>query len=209
MLVGIVGFAGSGKDTIGQYLIDQHKFQKDSYAKPLKDAVATIFNWPREMLEGDSISSRSWREQVDPFWSEVLGREVTPRWILQNIGTELFRKYLHPDLWVMSMKHRLQQKINENIVITDCRFPNEIQLLRDFGGSIIRVIRGSEPEWFSIAKEANCGNEEAKKEMTKYNIHYSEWAWAGLRFDNEIYNNCDKEMLFAKVDSLMFNNADY
>ena len=54
MLVGVVGLIGSGKDTVSERLVQKHNFKKDSFAKSLKDAVANIFNWDRELLEGDT-----------------------------------------------------------------------------------------------------------------------------------------------------------
>ena len=83
MLVGIVGLIGSGKGTVSDRLVEKHGYQKDSFAKSLKDAVASMFNWDRAMLEGDSESSRHWREQPDKFWSEKFGKTITPRWVLQ------------------------------------------------------------------------------------------------------------------------------
>ena len=69
MLIGVVGLISSGKGTVSDRLVEKHGYQKDSFAKSLKDAVASMFNWDRAMLEGDTESSRHWREQPDPFWS--------------------------------------------------------------------------------------------------------------------------------------------
>jgi len=52
MLIGIVGLISSGKDTVAERLVQEHNFKKDSFAKSLKDAVSSMFNWDREMLEG-------------------------------------------------------------------------------------------------------------------------------------------------------------
>lgn len=212
MLVGVVGFQGSGKDTVGQFLIDSYGFQRDSFAKPLKDAVAAIFGWCREMMEGQSRISREWREQEDQFWSEVLGHTVTPRWAMQHLGTNVIREHLHPDIWVLSMKRRVQDKLSnkQKIVITDCRFPNEIQALRDLGGIIIRVVRGAEPQWVEDARLANGGDKDALDRMLeKWKIHESEWAWIGQRFDHEILNNGDIDTLKAKVNNVLFEGSGF
>ena len=58
MIIGITGFIGSGKDTAANYLVAQHGFRRDSFAGALKDAVAQIFGWDRELLEGTTKSSR-------------------------------------------------------------------------------------------------------------------------------------------------------
>ena len=58
MIIGVTGFIGSGKDTIADYLCTQHGFKRISFAASLKDAVASVFGWDREMLEGTTKSSR-------------------------------------------------------------------------------------------------------------------------------------------------------
>ena len=85
MLIGVVGLIGSGKGTVSDRLAEKHGFRKDSFAKSLKDAVSSMFNWDREMLEGKTESSRHWREQPDKFWSEKFGKEVTPRWVYNTL----------------------------------------------------------------------------------------------------------------------------
>ena len=58
MIIGICGLIGSGKDTVAQTLIDNHNFVKTSFADRLKDAVAVMFNWNRELLDGKTDESR-------------------------------------------------------------------------------------------------------------------------------------------------------
>jgi len=84
MIIGICGLIGSGKDTVADYLVNEHGYRRESFANPLKDAVAAVFGWDREMLEGRSKESRQWREQTDAWWSERLGMNITPRWVMQN-----------------------------------------------------------------------------------------------------------------------------
>lgn len=209
-LVGVVGFQSSGKDTIGRFLIEKHNFQKDSFAKPLKDACAAIFGWSRELMEGQSHTSRAWREEEDSFWSEVFQHSVSPRWAMQYVGTNIMREHIHPDIWVLSMKRRVQDKLsnNQKIVITDCRFPNEIQAIRDLGGIIIRVIRGKEPEWIEDALLANNSDQDAINRMhTKWKIHESEWSWIGQHFDYVIHNNGDIDNLKLTINSLLFEGT--
>ncbi len=88
-LIGVCGLIGSGKDTIAGTLVGIG-WQQYSMARPLKDMTAQLFGWPRDMVEGSTEESRKWREQRDDWWSERLGREVTPRWALQHIQTELY-----------------------------------------------------------------------------------------------------------------------
>ena len=194
MLIGIVGLIGSGKDTVSDRLVEKHGYQKDSFAKSLKDAVASMFNWDREMLEGNTESSRHWREQPDKFWSEKFGKPVTPRWVLQYFGTEVMRGQMYDAIWVDSCMGRYK---GQNTVIADTRFPNEVIQIRKQGGKIIRVKRGPDPEWFVNYVEGN---------IKPTGIHSSEYAWAKEEFDFVITNDSDKEDLYAKIDDLIVSN---
>lgn len=205
MLIGVCGFKGSGKDTVGQRLVSTHSFQHDSFARPVKDALASIMNWDREMLEGSTPESRLWREREDPFWSQVLGRPITPRMALQQFGTDVMRKHFHQEVWVQSMKARLleYERQGHDVVVTDCRFPNEIALLREMGGTIIRVARGEDPHWMEDARKANSGSWLARWRMKRRAIHPSEWAWIGQDFDAQLVNDGDVETLWGKVAGLL------
>jgi hypothetical protein len=145
MIIGICGLIGAGKDTIADYLVNIHQFRRESFANTLKDAVSAIFGWDRELLEGRTRQSREWREQVDPWWAERLNMpNLTPRWILQHWGTEVVRKSFHDDTWIASLENKIR-KSNDDIVISDCRFPNEIAAIKRAGGLVIRVHRGPDP----------------------------------------------------------------
>ena len=194
MLIGIVGLIGSGKDTAAEHLVTQHGYIRDSFAKSLKDAVSAMFNWDREMLEGNTESSRHWREQPDTFWSEKFGKPVTPRWVLQHFGTEVMRGNMYDAIWVDSCIGRYK---GQNTVISDTRFPNEVKKIREHGGKIILVKRGDDPEWFTNYVEGN---------IEPTGIHSSEYAWAKEEFDYVIENNGTKEQLSAKLDELLVSN---
>jgi len=212
MIIGIVGLIGSGKDTIADYLQNIHQFRRESFAHTLKDAVAAVFGWDRELLEGRTKESRAWREQVDPWWAERLGMpDLTPRWVLQHWGTEVVRKGFHDDTWIAALENKLR-KTTDDIVISDCRFPNEIKAIKAAGGIVIRVVRGPEPEWFELAKIVNrgaTGNIEwslSKTRLEEYKIHASETAWAGTTFDVEIDNNSDGlDNLYKQIKNLVPN----
>lgn len=191
MIIGICGLIGSGKDTIADYLQNIYGFRRESFAATLKDAVSSVFGWDRDLLEGRTRQSRTWREQVDPWWSERLGMpHLTPRWVLQHWGTEVVRKSFHDDVWIASLENKLL-KTTDDVVISDCRFPNEIQAIKNVGGTVIRVVRGPEPEWYETAVLANQGNTTAQATLAQYGIHASETAWAGTDFDLVIDNNAD------------------
>ncbi len=188
MLIGLVGLMGSGKDTVAEHLVEYHGFKRDSFAKSLKDAVASMFNWDRKLLEGSTKKSREWREQPDAFWSERFGKEVTPRWVLQQFGTEIMRGQMYDAIWIDSCIGRYK---GEPTVISDTRFINEIKTIKAQSGKIICVKNGKLP---------------TQKEMQEKGAHQSEWDWLNSDFDFVIENNGTKEELFEKVDELFISN---
>jgi hypothetical protein len=212
MIIGICGFAGSGKDTIADYLQNIHQFRRESFAHTLKDAVAAVFGWDRDMLEGRTRESREWREQVDSWWTERLSMPVTPRLVLQVWGTEVARKSYHDDIWIASLENKLR-KTHDDVVISDCRFPNEIRAIKAAGGIVIRVVRGPEPVWYELARIVNQGPTRntkwrlSKNKLETYKIHASETAWIGTDFDAVIDNNQDgMDNLFTQVKNLVVNH---
>lgn len=204
MIIGICGFIGSGKDTVADYLVNFHEFRRDSFAATLKDAVAAVFGWDRELLEGRTKQAREWREQVDPWWAERLNiPTLTPRWVLQYWGTEVCRKGFNDDIWIASLENKVR-KSKDNIVISDCRFPNEIKAIKAQGGNVYWVQRGPLPEWYDLAIQHNLHNsDQANLELIKLKIHASETSWIGTKFDAIIDNNGTIEQLYAQVKTLV------
>jgi len=188
MLIGVVGLIGSGKDTVSKRLEQKHGFRRDSFAKSLKDAVSAMFNWDREMLEGNGDNSRQWREQPDKFWSKKFGKTVTPRWVLQHFGTEVMRQHMHDAIWIDSCLSRYDGKPT---VISDTRFQNELKTIKENKGQIILVKRGELP---------------TREQMQDKGAHKSEWDWMGWNFDHVIDNDGTKEDLYKKVDDLIVSN---
>ena len=208
MIIGICGFIGSGKDTIADYLVNFHGFRRESFANSLKDAVSNVFGWDRVLLEGRTLESREWREQVDEWWAERLNiPNLTPRFILQRWGTEVLRTSFHDDIWIASVENKIRQS-KDNIVITDCRFKNEIQSLKRIGGKVIRVKRGLEPDWYQLAIDANTGDYEANFKLAEYNILESERAWVGSNFDAIIENSTSIDELYQNIRCQVLNLPD-
>ena len=206
MIIGICGFIGSGKDTVADYLVNFHEFRRESFASTLKDAVASVFGWDRTLLEGRTKEAREWREQVDPWWAAKLDMPtLTPRWVLQYWGTEVCRKGFHDDIWIASLENKLRNS-RDNIVISDCRFPNEIESLKRAGGNIIWVQRGSLPDWYADAVSANQGSNVGLNAMKMRKIHASEWAWLGSDFDIVVDNNGSIDDLYKQSASLVVSN---
>jgi hypothetical protein len=206
MIIGICGFIGSGKDTVADYLVNFHEFRRESFASTLKDAVASVFGWDRTMLEGRTKEAREWREQVDPWWAARLDMPtLTPRWVLQYWGTEVCRRAFHDDIWIASLENKLRNS-KDNIVISDCRFPNEIESLKRAGGNIIWVQRGSLPDWYADAVSANQGSNVGLNAMKMRKIHASEWAWLGSDFDVVVDNNGSIDDLYKQSASLVVSD---
>lgn len=203
MIVGICGLIGSGKDTIADYLVNFHEFRRESFANTLKDAVSSVFGWDRTMLEGRTKEAREWREEVDHWWADRLDMPtLTPRWVLQYWGTEVCRKGFHDDIWIASLENKLRNS-RDHVVISDCRFPNEISSIRNAGGKIVWVRRGELPDWYDIAIEANKNNNVAIQELKLKKIHASETAWIGTEFDEIIYNDGSINDLYQQVEELV------
>jgi hypothetical protein len=209
MIIGVTGFIGSGKDTVANYLTTFHGYKRISFAGTLKDSVAAVFGWDRDMLEGTTKSSREWREQLDLWWSERLGiPELTPRWVLQQWGTEVCREGFHNDIWVASVENQLR-RAKDNIVITDCRFTNEIAAIKNAGGITIRVERGEKPEWYDSAIAYNHGPNSnslwsiSKSKLDRLKIHASEYSSVGLQHDYYLNNNSTIDDLHTQVESII------
>lgn len=208
MILGVTGFIGSGKDTVADYLVTQHGFKRLSFASSLKDAIASVFGWDRDMLEGTTKSSRNWREQRDEWWSERLGREITPRSTLQLWGTEVCRDGFHQDIWVASLENKLRQT-KDDIVITDCRFANEVAAIKNAGGITCRVERGPRPEWYESAVSYNKGEwgnidwALSKERLRKQGVHASEYSSVGLKYDHYLNNNGSIDELHNQISQLL------
>lgn len=191
-IIALVGFAGAGKDTLANCMVS-YGYTKVSFAGILKDITAIIFGWDREMLEGSNPISRIWREKVDEWWSNKLNMpHLTPRWVLQHIGTDLFRKHFHEDIWTACIEKKIYNL--DKVVITDCRFPNEIEMVKKYGGKIIHVHRHNYPFWFWPFKN--------KLSEPPKDVHPSEYEWIQIDFDMEFANDeegFDKINEFSKV----------
>ena len=132
MIIGLGFKARAGKDTVATHLVNNYLFTQESFAFPLKEFIGRqICGFNDKQLYG------AWKETIDQEW----GR--TPRQMLQLIGTDALRKVVHDDFWVIPMKRKLKEHIrnNKNVVISDVRFLNEISLIKELGGIVIKIER--------------------------------------------------------------------
>ena len=178
-LIGLSGRAGSGKDTVANYMVNNYNYTKLSFGNVLKDVVSCIFGWPRHLLEGDTKESREFREKEDKWWSTHLKIKITPRIALQKIGTDVFRMHFHPDIWLLILKKQITKY--DKIVVTDIRFLNEYNMIKNMGGTIIKISR----------------NEQIK------DTHLSENILDNIQFKYEIDNNGTIKELHQKINNLL------
>ena len=203
MIIGLCGFAGSGKGTLADILVENHDFHKISFATKLKDVASVMFGWNRDLLEGITDESRAWREEVDEYWSNELEQEVTPRIMLQLFGTDCVRKNLHNNIWVSIVKKTLIDNPDVNWIIPDVRFPNEVDVIQqELNSSVWWIRRGELPDWY---RTAAIDNETDTNYMiiNHPKVHESEYKWINTQFDNVIENNSSIEELGYVVALLM------
>lgn len=180
MLIGLLGYKFSGKDTTADYLVEKYGFKKYAFATALKDVCQILFSFNADQLYGNS------KEQVDPYW------QITPRSSFQFVGTDLIRNLIHkllPDVgdnfWVKVLDRQLNESKeleNNNCIISDCRFINEVDYIKSKGGIIIKILRSD----------------------TNIDSHISE---AGIdaitNYDYIIYNDGTLEELYNKIENII------
>jgi hypothetical protein len=143
-LIGVVGVARSGKSTIANYLVSRHGFVQHSFAAPLRAFVASILGWSLDELEARKEEPIPWLAAASGLPS-IPNVEwiVTPRYMMQTVGTEWGRKMIDADIWVKSCMARVQHDLDagRSVVISDVRFNNEAEVIRGAGGDVWQVLR--------------------------------------------------------------------
>lgn len=147
ILIGLAGRAGSGKDTFADALYDHHAFVKTSFAAPLKLAAQAIFGFSSEQL-----NDRNLKEAVSDYWG------FSPRQALQKLGTEGVRDVFGDSTWMKRWALTYHtMKDTDHIVVTDVRFNNEAEMIRSLGGTIIHIVRPSNPFGIGTAHRSEQG----------------------------------------------------
>jgi len=178
----IIGFTGrmhTGKDTAGNYLCAAHGFQRFAFADTLKSGIQKFGGFSDDQLWGES------KDSVDVFWG------ITPRQMLQDVGTFMREKYT-PDFWAMNLRRFAEENPGTDIVITDVRYDNEIEIIKDLGGFVVRVWRPS------TMKEII--------QQDSVSIHASERQEFSV--DETIDNSTTKGHLYHQIDELMYRWYD-
>lgn len=145
-LIGLCGLAKSGKSTIADYLVKEFGYKRIKFADPLKDMLRAL-GLSYQEIEGDRKEDSC----------KLLGGK-SPRFGMQSLGTEWGRNLISPDIWVDIWEHRVMEarKTKTPVVVDDCRFQNELDVLKRLGGLSITIIReGNEPVNDHISEKLN------------------------------------------------------
>tara|TARA_Y200000002_G_scaffold377243_1_gene382511 strand:+ start:1194 stop:1793 length:600 start_codon:yes stop_codon:yes gene_type:complete len=176
MIIGILGNKDHGKDTVSDYLVNKYKFEKKAFAEPLKEVCQILFGFTFEQLYGNS------KEIPDKYWG------VTPRNVLQFVGTELFRNKMSEiipgisqNFWLECMRRKSIEY--DRLVISDVRFQNEVDFIHEMNGIVIKIERRDKE-----TKDAHASEKELKH-ITNYDLY--------------IANNSDLKTLYFKVDEII------
>lgn len=163
MIIGLLGTIGSGKTTAASYLVDNYQFTEEMFADPLKKACKEMFLLSDDQLYG----TQEQKQEADERWFGA-----SPRQILQFVGTELFRDRLcelMPELgkhiFIHNMRLRLDS-IKGNMVVSDVRFQNEIDMIKEMGGYVIRIVRNDS----SVCLESGMHASENHDSLVGYDI---------------------------------------
>lgn len=176
-IIGLLGRKQAGKSTVARYLTEHYKMTEYSFADPLKRACMEIFGFTEDQLNIH-------KEQVDPFWG------VSPRRILQTVGTDLFRNELSfqiarfqgRSVWIGSMEKRLLTAPSGPVVVSDIRFEDEHAFIKKKNGITIQIVRTT-----------TVGDTHESETQHIPNVDYI------------IYNTGTLDDLHRQVDSIMQN----
>lgn len=191
IVIGVSGKIGSGKDEVAKYLVDKYKFLRNSMADPMKEGCKALFGFSDDQLWGDL------KAEVDSFW------HVTPRRVLQIIGTEMFRihliqalpeiNWIGDNFWVYRWLKWYTDSKAERVVVPDIRFLNEALMINN--------LNNGQTKAFVIRVNRNVAHEKIVAE------HKSENDLDDYKFNYVITNNETIDDLHHKINQIMWMNG--
>ena len=131
MIIGLSGYARSGKDTVAELLCLNYDYKRVSFADPMRQALYVL----SPKLDNNLRLS----DYIDEYGWEVAKQNLEVRRLLQVFGTEVGRKQFGSEFWIDIALKDLDS--NSLVVISDVRFPNEAEAIKKLGGSIWRINR--------------------------------------------------------------------
>jgi hypothetical protein len=159
-IIAFVGRAGAGKDTSAAYLVERYGFVQAMFAGALKEMALA---WAEYVgIDHAWFTERHLKEQPIP------GFGFSARRFMQTLGTEWGRT-LMPMIWIVGLQRHLGlheggTPLHDRIVLSDCRYPNEVEWLRGVGARLVRVVRDVEPV-AAHESEAHVGTFEVDAEL--------------------------------------------
>ncbi len=139
-VVGVMGAGpGCGKDTVARFMFDEAGYDIESFAAPIKNMTRTFLASLGYPL--DEIAQMIQGTQKNKCIPELPGC-VTPRYLMQTIGTEWGRECVSPTVWLDIMDYKIKgvhSTPGHGIVIPDVRFRNEVSFIREHKGAIVYV----------------------------------------------------------------------
>jgi hypothetical protein len=192
-VVGLSGFAQSGKTTAALYLEKKYGIRRKHIAEPLRAMLAVL-------LQANGMSSEMISRYLEGDLKEKLIPElgVTSRFAQITIGTEWGRELINSDLWANTWKRGIAD--GESVMNDSVRFPNEERVIKELGGLTILIKRpGTEPAKYKWGK---LGQFLFEKLGIMWGVHDSERT-DKLKPDFIIHNDSSVEQLYADLDNAM------
>lgn len=184
-IIGLSGYARCGKDTAASVLVEEFGFTRVAFADKLREVLYQLNPLVEYLgtLDRHAMKRNYLQEVIDEYgWNgyKETGFSYDIRRLLQRLGTEAGRETLWDSIWVDAALTGHSE--DAKIVVTDCRFPNEAQAIKDRGGQVWRIIRSG---------------------VGPANNHESETALDKWLFDRYFYNNGTLEDYHEVVRQLM------
>jgi hypothetical protein len=173
MIIGLTGYAQSGKDSVANILVENYGYQRIAFADPIRDL---LYATNPMLKEGYRVKGL-----VDVYgWDRVKVDYPEARRLLQELGVGA-RKVFGDMFWVKQALRQLE--VEGNFVITDVRYPNEAKAIREHHGSQIWRVKRSG--------------------VDAVNSHESESAMDGEKVDQIFVNNGTLEDLKVLINTRM------
>ena len=134
-VIGLCGFAGSGKDEAAKALVEDG-WLRVSFADALREALRAL----DPVVQIDATGAARLSEVIEAIGWDAAKKRADVRRLLQSLGTEAGRNIHGPNCWVDIARRKIDAA-HGNVVITDVRFPNECALIREYGGTLIKIER--------------------------------------------------------------------